>query len=717
MEHSSDIVKFNALLQSLVIVTKLFKRPFSAESLVAGFPVEEGKSSPDLFTIDKAKSEFSRVANRAGIIYSLVRKELSEISPLVLPVILILKDNSACVLTGFDAHKEHARVIIPELGDTPQWVSFDDLHAEYLGFAFYVKKELETEELDDDQVHLPQQKRHWFWDTIKFSKDIYRDTILVSFLINFFVLATPLFTMNVYDRVVPNAATDTLWVLAVGVVIIFLFDTILKFMRAYFLETAGKKNDVIMSSMLFEKVMDLKMDAYPKSVGIFANHIKEFSAISSFFASATMSIVIDLPFVIIFLFTIYYIAGAIVLVPMITIALILIYTLFIRKPLQQSIESSYESAANKYGLLIESLSNLETLKVLGSTGQTQWRWEENCGDIAQKSIKSRILSSSIITVTSLLIQVNIVSILIVGVYMIGANELTMGGLIATVILASRAIAPMGQVAGLISNYEHVKTTYNVLEEVMHLPVERPEGKKFLSRPDLEGNIEFKNVSFNYATSEKNVLDDISFSIAAGEKVALIGKVGSGKTTIEKLILGLYSANSGSLLLDGIDISQIDPTDVRKSISYVEQNVVLFKGSVKENITYKEQDATDTQILRAADIGGVTSLVNKHPKGFDMEVGERGMGLSGGQVQSIAIARAFVSDTPIYILDEPTNSIDGSEETKLIKRLKRELKDKTLIVVTHKPALLALVNRIIVIDEGKVILDGKKAMVLKALDGV
>ena len=365
MEHSSDIVKFNALLQSLVIVTKLFKRPFSAESLVAGLPVEEGKSSPDLFTIDKAKSEFSRVANRAGITSSLVRKELSEISPLVLPVILILKDNSACVLTGFDTHKEHARVIIPELGEKEQWVSFADLHAEYLGFAFYVKKELEEEELDDDQIHLPQQKRHWFWDTIKFSKDIYRDTIMVSFLINFFVLATPLFTMNVYDRVVPNAATDTLWVLAVGVVIIFVFDTILKFMRAYFLETAGKKNDVIMSSMLFEKVMDLKMDAYPKSVGIFANHIKEFSAISSFFASATMSIVIDLPFVVIFLFTIYYIAGAIVLVPMITIALILIYTLFIRKPLQQSIESSYESAANKYGLLIESIANLETLKVLG----------------------------------------------------------------------------------------------------------------------------------------------------------------------------------------------------------------------------------------------------------------------------------------------------------------------------------------------------------------
>jgi ATP-binding cassette subfamily C protein LapB len=717
VEQKGDIVRFNALLESLVIMTKLFKRPFSAESLVAGLPIEEGKSTPELFSIAQAKSEFSRVAQRAGLRSSLVRKELEEISPLVLPVILVLKDNGACILTGFDAHKEHARIIIPELGETESWVSFEDLHAEFMGFAFYVKKEFEQETIEiEEEFHLPVHKRHWFWDTIKFSTNIYRDSIIASLLINFFVLATPLFTMNVYDRVVPNAATDTLWVLAIGVVIIFVFDTVLKFMRAYFLETAGKKNDVIMSSMLFERVMDIKMDVYPKSIGVFANHIKEFSAISSFFASATMSIVIDLPFVIIFLLTIYYIAGVIVLVPVITILLILIYSIFIRKPLQESIESTYESAAKKYGILIESLSTLETLKTLGSTGQTQWKWEENSGDMAKKGIRTRMLSSSIVTVTSLLIQVNIVSILIVGVYMIGNNELTMGGLIATVILASRAIAPMGQVAGLISNYEHVKTTYNVLEEIMHLPVERPEGKKFLSRPDFTGKVEFKNVSFSYAGCERNVLDGVSFTIEAGEKVALIGKIGSGKTTIEKMILGLYTATEGSILLDDVEITQLDPNDVRKNIGYVAQDVVLFKGTVKENIIYKEQDATDAQIIRAAEFGGVTSFVNRHPKGFDMEVGERGMGLSGGQRQSVALARSFLMDTPIYMFDEPTNSIDGSEEAKLVKRIKNGMKDKTVIMVTHKPALLDLVDRLIVLDEGKVVLDGEKSMVLKALNG-
>ncbi len=717
MSERSDIVKFNALLEALVIVTKLFKHPFSAESLVAGLPVEDGKSSPNLFTINKAKSQFSRAASRAGLISSLVRKDLNEMSPLIMPAILLLKDNSVCILTGCDLHKEHAHVIIPELGETEQWVSFDDLRSEYLGFAFYIKQNPKYIDIDtdtEDEVHPPKKERHWFWDTIKFSTSIYRDTIIASMLINFFVLATPLFTMNVYDRVVPNAAVETLWVLAIGVLIIFIFDTILKFIRAYFLETAGKKNDIIMSSLLFERVMDLKMDVYPKSIGTFANHIKEFSTVSSFFASATMSIIIDLPFVLIFLFTIFYIAGSIVLVPMITIAFILIYTLLIRKPLQESIKSSYDSAAHKYGVLIESLSNLETLKTLGSVGQIQWKWEESSGDIAQKSIKSRMLSSSIITVTSLLIQVNIVAILVVGVYMISNNELTMGGMIATVILASRAIAPMGQLAGLISNYEQVKTTYKVLDEIMNMPVERPEGKKFLNRPDITGKIEFKNVYFKYTESDENVLEGLSFTIEAGEKVAIIGKMGSGKTTIEKLILGLYTPNDGSILFDGIELSQIDPVDIRKNIGYVSQDVTLFKGTVKENIIYKEQDATDSQIIKAAELSGVSNFVNTHSKGFDMEVGEGGMGLSGGQKQSIAVARALLVDSPVYMFDEPTNSMDGNEELKLIERLKVMLKDKTLVIVTHKPALLELVDRIIVLDYGKIILDGKKEMVLKAM---
>lgn len=720
MENDAGIVKFNSLLESLVIVTKLFKRPFSAKALTSGLPIEDGESSPELFTIERSKSEFSRAASRAGLISNLVRKDLDQISSFVLPVILILKDNNTCILIDFDSKKEYAHVIFPELGESQNTVKMEDLQKQYLGFAFYVKEEFQYEDsnLDDDEEEdLEQKHRHWFWDTIKFSSGIYRDSIIASMLINLFVLAAPLFMMNVYDRVVPNAAIETLWVLAIGVFIIFIFDTVLKFTRAYFLEIASKKNEIIMSSLLFERVMDMKMDVYPKSVGTFANHIKEFSAISAFFASATMSILIDLPFIIIFILTIYYIAGSLIIVPILTIVTILVYTLIIRGSLQRSIESRYKASAKKYGILIESLNNLETLKTLGSVGHTQWNWEESSGDIAQKSIKTRMLSSSITTVTSLLIQMNMVLILIVGVYMISANELTMGGMIATVILASRAIAPMGQVASLISNYEHVKTTFKVLEDIMHMPVERPEGKKFLNRPGFSGKIEFKNISFSYHESDENVLDNISFSIDAGEKVAIIGKMGSGKTTIQKLILGLYTPKNGSILLDGIDITQLDPADVRKNVSYLSQDIRLFRGTVKDNIIYKAQDATDEQIIAAAKLSGVENFVNLHPKGFDMEVGELGSGLSGGQKQSVALAQALLTDTPIYMLDEPTNSMDGTEEKNLINRLKVAFANKTVIVTTHKSTLLELVDRIIVVGNGKIVLDGKKEMVLKALDGV
>ena len=716
MKKNDDLIRFNPLLESLVIVTKLFKKPFTAQALTAGLPVEAGKATPDLFTIDKAKSEFSRAAKKAGLISQLVRRELSDISALVLPTILVLKDNNACILTGFDATKKHAEVIIPELGDTKQWVLFEDLEKEYLGFAFYLKQALHDEPALNEKNIISDKNRHWFWDTVKLSRNIYRDTLIASFMINIFVLATPLFTMNVYDRVVPNSATETLWVLALGVIIIFVFDTVLKFLRAYFLEVAGKKNDVIMSSLLFEKVMDIKMEAYPKSVGTFANHIKEFNAISNFFASATLSILIDLPFVLIFLMTIYAIAGAIVLVPIFSILIILGYTLLIKDRLEESIESSYASAAKKFGILIESLSTLETLKTSGSVGQTQWKWEEASGDIAQKGIKTRILSSSIITVTSLVIQINIISILIVGVYMITANTLSMGGLIAAVILASCAIAPMGNVAGLFANYEQVKTTYNVLNDIMKLPVERPIGKKFLHRPDFSGKIEFRDVSFTYEGCERKLFDHLSFTIQAQEKVAILGKIGSGKTSIEKLILGLYTPQEGSILMDNIEMGQIDPVDIRKNISYVAQDVVLFKGTVKDNIIVRSQDATDAQIIKASQISGIDTFVNKHPKGFDMEVGEQGMGLSGGQKQSIALARALLTNTPIYLFDEPTNAIDGSEEKQLIGKLQMQLKDKTVVLITHKPALLALVDRIIVLDEGKIVLDGTKDKVLKALEG-
>ena len=553
-------------------------------------------------------------------------------------------------------------------------------------------------------------------DTLKLSKKIYIDVIIASIVINLFVMASPLFTMNVYDRVVPNNATDTLWVLALGVSIVYLIDLFLKFIRTYFLDIAGKKSDIIMSSILFERVMDIKLAVKPKSVGSFANNLREFDTVRNFFTSSTMAVLIDLPFAILFLVITYFIADYLVMIPIVFMALIITYTFFIKDPLQNSIKSTFEASAKKNGILIETLNGLETIKTMGATSNVQWNWEEATGEIASKSIKSKTITASITTVTSFLVQLNTVGIILLGVYMIQDVKLTMGGLIAAVMLSSRAIAPMGQFASLLANFEQTKQAYSSLKKIMEMPVERPEGKKFIRRETFEGKIEFRNVSFTYPENTKLSLDRINFTINPGEKVGVIGRNGSGKTTIEKMILGLYSPTEGSVLIDGIDINQIDPADLRRNIGYVPQDVVLFKGTVRANIVYKAPYVDDMQIIKAAKISGVDEYVDAHPLGFDMPVLERGEGISGGQRQAIAVARAFLLDCPIILLDEPTNSLDSSVESKLKNNLKHNTSNKTMILITHKTSLLELVNRLIVIDMGKILLDGPRDEVLAKLSG-
>jgi ATP-binding cassette subfamily C protein LapB len=512
-EHSSSFNNKEPLLECLVILTKLYGRPFSAESLIAGLPIESGKSFPELFSLKGAKAGFSRAAKKAGFTSKLVKRDIEKINPLVLPCILMLKDGGSCILKSFDSSKQHAKVILPENDENAQWVSVEDLKDEYLGFAFYLKKELELEE--EETKRFLEKDEHWFWGTMKKSTEIYRDVLIATLIINIFVIATPLFTMNVYDRVVPNNAIETLWVLAIGVTIVYSFDTVLKFVRTYFLEVAGKKNDIIMSSIIFERVMDFKMSAHPKSIGSFANSLRDFESIRGFLTSATMSAIIDLPFSIIFIIVIFFIGGPLVAAPLITAALILAYTFVIKEPLHRAVVSTNEASAEKSGVLIESLSSLETIKSMGAGGHVQWKWEETTGDIASKGIKSKLLSGSITTVTALLIQINTIALVVGGVYMIQSLELTMGGLIAVTMLAGRAVAPMGQVASLISNYEHVKQAYEGIEKIMDMPVEHPDGKKFVQRSIFGGSIEFKNVCFTYPGAQKISLKDISFTINRG----------------------------------------------------------------------------------------------------------------------------------------------------------------------------------------------------------
>ncbi|WP_297443962.1 type I secretion system permease/ATPase [Sulfurimonas sp.] len=698
-------VRMDSLLDSLVLFTKLYHKPFSPEALVDGLPIEPGNEAPELFSIKNSKGLFSRAASRAGLKSSLIHRPLSQISPLQLPMIILLSNQNSCILDRFSEDKKQVKIIMPAEEAIEQWVDLEDLEDEYIGYGFMIKKAYEY--ADDTKKTLNLKQKHWFWSTIKLSAGIYKDVLFASLLINLFVIATPLFTMNVYDRVIPNNAIETLWVFAIGVVIVYLIDSFAKFSRNYLLETAAKKSDVIMSSIIFEKVLSLKMANIPASVGSFASNIKDFDNIRGFLTNATMAALIDLPFAVIFLAVIGYIGGSIVIFPMLTMLFIIGYSFFIKKPLRASIESTHQASANKSSILIETLSNIETLKTLGVLNQIQWKWEESTGEIANKSFNSRMLSASIPTITQLLIQLNTVVIIVFGVYKIQSFELSMGGLIAIVILTGRTLAPMGQIASLITNYEDAKASFETINNIIEQPSEKPLGKHFVEAPKFDGQIEFVDVTFTYPGSDVPALKNVSFTIRHGEHVAIIGRIGSGKSTIQKLILGLYEPDAGQILVDGIDINQIDPADLRRHMSYVSQDILLFRGTVKENITFRASHATDGAMIRAAQISTASEFIKKHPKGYEMPVGERGQGMSGGQKQSIGIARALLLETPVVMMDEPSSSMDQVTETKLLSNLETYLKNKTFILVTQKMNLLKIADRVMVINEGKIIIDAPK----------
>ncbi len=706
--------QYDPLLECLVIFAKIHNRPISVDALIAGLPVKPGADGPELFSIDSSKGLFSRVASRAGFASRLIQRELDSLSRLLLPCILVLRNGNACILESIDRKNRRAKVIFPEIGEGEEWLELKTLQKEYLGYAFLLKREFQKDPVT--KQNLATDSSHWFWGTLAKSREIFASVFLSSILINLFVLATPMFTMNVYDKVVPNDAIETLWVLAAGIVTVYLFDTVLRFLRNYLLEIAGKKSDIIMSSIIFSRVLNLKLDHWPQSIGAFASQLREFESIRNFFTASTLATLVDLPFAVIFLLVIYYIGGPMIAVPLIVIALLLLYSLLLVKPLKESVEATYEATAAKNAHLIETLHTIKTIKTLGAANYSQWVWEESTGTIAHKSMRARTLSSSITVVTNLLVQFNTIGLIVFGIYRISNLELSLGALIAIVMLSSRAVGPMGQIAALITSFEQTRTAFRSLDELMQQPVERPEGKSYVRRAAFEGAISFKNVDFSYPDAAKKSLTGVSFNINPGEHVGIIGKVGSGKTTLLKLIIGLYQPESGSIAIDHIDINQIDPADLRKNIGYLSQDIELLRGTIRENIAYKDLHVNDEKLLQAANICGVDLFVNQLAQGFDTQVGEQGAFLSGGQRQAIALGRAVLLNEPILLLDEPTNSFDNTTESIIKKRLYDYTRERTLILVTHKAPMLELVERLVVVDDGRIVMDGPKDEVLNALKG-
>jgi len=702
-------------MQCLVVLTKLNNKPASAEALAYGLPFDPGDESQRLFSVNKPKANFSRAAAKAGFSSQLQKRKLQEIPSIVLPAILVLKGDNACVLLDLDTERGVARIIAPTVDESVMEIDLEKLSEEYLGYVFFLKRKYEGFG-ENKLVNAVAKKGHWFFGTLMKFKGLYGRVLLATFLVNIFVVAGPLFTMNVYDRIIPHNATDTLWVLAVGIGLIYLFDLLLKYIRARFLENVAKKTDIILSSMLFEHAIGLKMKDKPHSVGAFTSTIKDFDGIRSFFAATAITAFIELPFALLFILVIYFVNATIVIVPLVVMLVLLFISIPTKYSIQNTIDSAHEATGRRNGILVEALANLETIKTFNANSSVQWHWEESTGDIAAKSQRSRLSSTSLMTISAFMTQLCSVAVIVVGVYLIKAGELTMGGLIAVNILASRSIAPMAQAVSLLVNFGQMKTALKSLNAFMELEIERPEEKRFIRRPDFQGEIEFKDVSFSYSEEDKKALEKVSFHLKPGERVGIIGQVGSGKSTISKILLGLYEPQEGAVFIDGLDIKQIDPVDLRHNFSYVPQDVVLFSGTVRDNITLKSPHADDQVIIQAAQIGGVNTFTDRHPLGLDLQVGERGFSLSGGQRQSVAVAMGFIEPSPIVLLDEPTNSMDFNTELKVIANLKRVTKDKTTLIITHKPTILEIVDRLLVMDNGRIVMDGPKKEVLAKLGG-
>lgn len=703
--QSASLEYPNPLLDCLVLLSKYFHNPYTADSIAAGLPITDNAMTPELF---------QRAAKRIGISTRFVKRTLNKIPDMVLPAVLLLKDKQACVLLEVDRAKKTAKIFRPESGEGEVILTLEELESSFTGYSFFVRPLYQFDKRSTKAEETERKKGHWFWGTIAGSWRIYRDVFIASLLINIFAVASPLFVMNVYDRVVPNNAFDTLWVLAIGASVVYLFDFLLRSLRSYFIDIAGKKSDILISASIFSRVSNITMASRPKSVGAFAKNLQEFESIRDFITSASITTLVDIPFMFLIIGVIWLIGGPVGYIPIITIALIILYSLIVQIPLRRSIEESQKTASQKNAVLIESLYNAESVKLNNAEGVFQTQWENAVGNIADWGVKTRQLSQSCSAFAMVAQQLTTVIIVIVGVYQISEGLMSMGALVASVMLTGRALGPMAQVASLATRYNQAKSAFSSLNEIMSSPVENPDDVKFVHRPVFKGDFQFEAINFSYPDQEQAAVTDININIRQGEKVAIIGRIGSGKSTLGKLMTGLYTPNSGAIRVDGVDIRQVNPTDLRRNIGSVSQDVNLFYGSIKDNIVMGVPYMEDDAIIRASDLSGVSEFANRKPSGLDSIVGERGALLSGGQRQSIAIARALLFDPPILILDEPTASMDNTTESRMKRRLMEAVKDKTLILITHKASMLDMVDRIIVMDNGRLIADGPKAQVHEAL---
>ncbi|PRD41124.1 type I secretion system permease/ATPase [Phyllobacterium phragmitis] len=674
------------LLEALLLLCVLYNRPATRSELTAGLPLEDGRLTLELFP---------RAAARADLRVYVRRGKLSAIKPQHLPALAILSDGTAVAL--IDREGQQCQIIHPEHTNDEELVPLSSLEAQHTGVVIFAAPLARSD--DRAGTYAADPASHWFWSEIAGSKWDFVEVGFAAALANILAVFVSLFAMQVYDRVVPNLAFATLWVLAIGVMMAIAIEAVVRMVRANLMNTVGKRMDRRLSSRIFEQVLGMRLQSQPTTVGAFSSQVRELDAVREFFTSTTVGTLSDLPFVFLFLTIIWLIGGPVVWVLVAAIPLIVLPGLVAQWPLSRMSRQQLRQGAVRNGVLIEALSSAETVKALQGEGRFQQLLEEYTVYVSRNSMQMHRLSSMLRYLAMAVQQGTYVMIIVVGVYQIAAGNMTTGAMLATGILSRRALGPLTQLSGIFSRWQQMRAALKGLDAIMRSPIDRPAGRRFVHRPRLKGEYGIEELSFRYDEAGGPIAQIPSLSFAAGSATALLGANGSSKSTLLKLLAGLYQPSEGRILLDGTEMRQIDPRDLRKAIAYLPQDVKLFYGTVRDNLMIGLEGREDEELLEALKFAGAESLVRDHPLGLDRKLGEGGAGMSGGQRQSMGLARLWLRDPRVVLLDEPTASMDHVLEMRIIENLRAWLPGRTSVIATHRQPVLSLVDHAVVMKNG------------------
>lgn len=701
---------FDPLLQCLCRISKFHQLPFNEHTATAGLPTEDGnRLNP---------TNLLRAARRTGLAGKVVKRKINKISSDLSPVLLLLKNGGAAVL---EPGESPARLFIPGEDGRDEEVGLEYLNSEYCGYAIFFQPVSQESATPGSSTRLefdtPKDRHLWFWKTVWRFRSYYSQLLPGSLLINLFAVAMPFFIMMVYDRVVPNDAVETLWVLAFGVAVVFTFEFLIRLVRGAILEKAGKEIDQVLASALFEQLLAMEMKVRPSSAGVLSGRMKSYETLREFFMSASMLALVDLPFGLLMMLVIFYIGGPVGWVLVTAAATAIIIELLIQGPLRRSVANSVSSGIERQAFISETINAMETVKGSNSEGFFQKRLERMMHQASGSEVRSHWYGLLGNSTTAFLIHLTTVAVVVFSVYRVHSGEMTMGAMIACVMLGSRCMAPVSMVTGLMTRMQHAFEALRSLNGVMKLPRETADGKTFIRKKKVNNQYTLRSVSARYPEQAQPALDKVSLELAPGERVAILGRMGSGKSTLLRILAKLYEIEEGEILLDGVDIAQYHPAAVRSVAGYLPQDAAVFEGTLRDNLTMGSTDIDDSDLYYALRIAGLEEMVQQHPKGINMPVGERGIMLSGGQRQAVTLARALVSRPKMLLLDEPTASMDLQSERKVKAAIDTYLKEdesRSLVMVTHKMSMLDFIDRIIVIEKGSVVADGDRDTVLESM---